>query len=285
MSTARDMVEMLRRHYLPEGRLPAGIFAPEIQAPGVHRRADLIWQGVTNASQDELIGHEIKVSRADVLVELEDPTKSDAWQRYCDRWWLVVLDPRLVDGLTIPPSWGVMAPPSGRRTRSMTVVVEAPRLKPVDKAPAYATIGKWLHWRMNEVSTQSRRYEQDADRLREINRRLQESEVRESPERALHERVVSEIVTKLGGAHSGDKVGSWESHVHVNDVVAALRDLGTIYAHGRDIGYEVDGTVRELRRILGRIDEKQVAELAGAVKRFTQPAGVGITDVRQDGAA
>jgi hypothetical protein len=111
-ANASAMIAMLRRHYIPDETRPSGIFAPEIQAPGSSgRRADLIWLGCTAAAGDELIGHEIKISRADLLNELADLSKSHSWQRYCDRWWLVVPHEALIHGLELPPSWGVMLPP------------------------------------------------------------------------------------------------------------------------------------------------------------------------------
>lgn len=93
-TTASAMLDMLRRHYLPDERRPAYLLAPEIQAPGrSSRRADLIALGMSAATNGALIGHEIKVTRADVQAELGDLTKSDPW--------------------------GIMLPPSGRRTRSV----------------------------------------------------------------------------------------------------------------------------------------------------------------------
>ncbi len=132
-TTEHSMVEMLRRHYVPDATKTAGVFAPEIQAPGpVQRRADLIWLGCTAAAGNRLVGHEVKVTRADVLSELADLTKSDPWQRYCDQWWLVIPHLSLIEGLELPESWGVVLPPSGRRTRSVTVHRKAPLLGPVE---------------------------------------------------------------------------------------------------------------------------------------------------------
>lgn len=73
-TTARDVLDMLRRHYLPEGKPPGGIFAPEIQSPDGGRRADLIWQGVTAGSGYRLIGHEIKVTRSARVPRAESRT-------------------------------------------------------------------------------------------------------------------------------------------------------------------------------------------------------------------
>jgi hypothetical protein len=271
VSTARDVIEMLRRHYLPEGRQPAGIFAPEIQAPTGLRRADLIWQGVTTAAGSELIGHEVKVSRQDLLVELADPAKADPWQRYCDRWWLVVSDPALIDGLTLPPSWGVMAPPSGRRTRSMTVLVEAPVLKPDDKALAYATIAKWLHWRHHNLDAQHRMTRAENDSLREANAKLRERVPLQSHAQEKIQQVVERIVRSLGGVTGSGQVGSWDRQVEVEDIVSAMRDLGTVYERARTVKFGVEAALGALRRATEAIRPEAIDDLAAAVEAIEKP--------------
>lgn len=165
--SADRMLEMLRNHYLPPYRDPAGIFAPEIGAPDGRRRADLIWQQVAGGRR-ELVGHEIKVSRADLKHELEQPEKCMSWKRYCDRWWLVVPDLSIVDGFTLPPDWGVMLPPSGRRTRTMTVWRAAAKLAPPTQDPALRTIAIWLWYRQRDAlgATQKVRIEYEAARMR-----------------------------------------------------------------------------------------------------------------------
>lgn len=55
-------------------------------------------------------GHEVKVSRSDLLTELKDPEKAEAWARHCHYWWLVVSDSSIVKLAEIPDSWGVMVP-------------------------------------------------------------------------------------------------------------------------------------------------------------------------------
>lgn len=74
-----------------------------------------------------LHGFEVKVSRSDWLAELRDPSKAEAWKRYCDRWWLVA--PRnVVDAVRgdLPDDWGLMCP-SGNGLR---VARQAPLLDP-----------------------------------------------------------------------------------------------------------------------------------------------------------
>lgn len=159
-ATSDEVLALLRRHYLPEGRPAGGLFAPEIQSPDGRRRADLLWVPTSMAGRrsDNIIGHEIKVSRSDVISELNDPTKADSWAQFCTRWWLVIPDPDLIAGLSIPDMWGVMAPPSGRRTRSMTIVREAPRLTPVgDMAEALTRITAFVVGRVETKVSEAQR--------------------------------------------------------------------------------------------------------------------------------
>lgn len=160
---AGEVLELLRAHYLPENRPPGVLFMPEIGSPDGRRRADLLVAPVSiaGARGGALIGHEIKVSRSDVLAELADPTKADPWMQFCTRWWLVVSDPALVEGLDIPEAWGIMAPPSGRRRRSMTILREAPELTPsANPYPALTRISAFIVSRV-EDKTRRHKYEME----------------------------------------------------------------------------------------------------------------------------
>ena len=241
--TERTMLDLLRRHYISDDRTPAWVFAPSIQAPGQSlRQADLICQGVTAATAGLLVGHEIKVSRADLLVELADLTKCDPWMRYCDFWYLVIPDAALLDELTIPPMWGVMTPPSGRRTRSMTIHQEPTLLRPQEQAPALRTIAAWQHWRLRDASASLAETASRLDRQNEIIRDLRMHSPVHDPRRE----VVAKILAGLGGYVHSDEVGEWSSRVAVDDVVAALKDLGSVY-HRRE---EAERTIRRLRESL-----------------------------------
>lgn len=262
-TTASEMCKLLHRHYLPDEAKPAGIFAPEIQAPGpTLRKADLIWLGCTAAAGSELVGHEIKVSRADILTELADLTKSDPWQRYCDRWWLVIPSPSLINDLVLPESWGVLTPPSGRRTRSMTVYRAAPALKPAEQSPALRTVAAWLHWRLrdqrNQVEGSRTRAEHAETALRELKTYM-------PPVRNPDRDIVARIVSALGGQH-GNGVGGWSQQVEVDDVVTALKDLGEVYARRdealRTLKYtrtELESARRGITRLLGEMDSDSAA--------------------------
>lgn len=253
--TARTMIEMLRRHYLPESKQPGGIFAPEIQAPGGSlRRADLIWQGVTAGSGHELIGHEVKVTRADLLAELADPTKSDAWMRYCDRWYLVVPSPRLIDGLDLPETWGVLTPPSGRRTRSATIAVRAPKLKPVEQSPAFLTLATWLHWRLHHEQTnhanEKRSHERDRAELQQL--RAMVPNTHAAKERSAEDALIKKIIDGIGW--DGEGLGSWRHELDVDDVVAALKDTSALRTAEQTIQSRMTYLRDEAKRLTGDLD-------------------------------
>ncbi|GAA1138670.1 hypothetical protein [Nocardioides aquiterrae] len=165
LTTAADLTAILRRHYLPAGRPAGGVFASEIGSPDGRRRADALWMPLTTSGGTGLIGHEIKVTRADVMVELQDPTKAEPWLQFCERWWLVIADPALVEGLEIPEAWGIMSPPSGRRTRSMTIVRPAPKLHPKNPAPGLQRLLAWSFYRQSTALGEA---ERDRDRYQRL---------------------------------------------------------------------------------------------------------------------
>lgn len=82
-----------------------------------------------------LHGHEVKVSRADWLTELRDPTKAEAIRRYMHHWWLVVPDASIVKAGELPDGWGLLAPDATGKLRAKK---SAPRLAP--EAPPLAFI-------------------------------------------------------------------------------------------------------------------------------------------------
>lgn len=178
--TASSMIEMLEKHYAPPpSKPPGGRLIKEIQAPHSLRRADALYLPTTTGDRGKIIGHEIKVSRSDVIAELRDPHKADTWLQYCHRWWLVVSDATFLNGLDIPPDWGVLTPPSCPGTRFMTVLQKAPVLRPSPghMASAWGTI--WARIAHGDTDTQYAltRAQNDA-RFSETKRREAEVELR-----------------------------------------------------------------------------------------------------------
>jgi hypothetical protein len=245
---ARHLVQMLRRHYQPENRLPAGIFAPEVGSPDGTRRADAIWMPTTVAGGSGLVGHEVKVSRADLLVELDDPTKADPWAQYCTRWWLVVLAPEMVDGLDIPVAWGVMAPPSGRRTRSMTVVREAPKLTPRDPAPGLARLAAWLLYRTHSAAVQAKSQRGHLERqVKSLQQQLYTAQLAGgSPSRRAQ--IVAEILRKVEARLGEENV--WHLNLDSDSVVAALVDHSATAEAATAVRRELRELVSRVRRVV-----------------------------------
>ena len=72
------------------------------------RYADAVAIGIWPSHGYAIHGFECKQSREDLKKELIDPTKADAIGKYCDYWWLVLSDKKLMDGFAIPEAWGVL---------------------------------------------------------------------------------------------------------------------------------------------------------------------------------
>jgi len=76
-------------------------------------------------------GFEVKVSRADWLSELRDPSKAEAWSRHCHYFWLVVSDKSIVQD-DLPEGWGLLV----RGKAGLRVVKKPVRRDVVPMPPA-----------------------------------------------------------------------------------------------------------------------------------------------------
>lgn len=256
--TASTMTELLRQHYNPDGRALSHLFMPEIGAPGGRRRADLLVAPVSIAGSaaNTLIGHEIKVTRSDVMAELADPTKADPWMRYCTRWYLVVADPSLIEGLTIPDLWGVMAPPSGRRTRSMTILREAPKLTPDgDMSPALSRLAAYMVNRLEHIVKRAE-YDRDSwkDRAERAEQREQELRLEgaggySSPHTKRINAIVN-LVEKSKHDYRGGMPYLMPDDATDHDIAEGILDLARSKAIARDMRQEIDRTIRDVERAL-----------------------------------
>lgn len=236
--TAKDMKELLRAHYLPEGKPEAGIFASEIGSPDGRRFADAIWQSTTRSGGLFFVGHEIKVSRADVAVELTDPTKAEPWMQYCDKWWLTVSDPALVDGFDIPEAWGVMSPPSGRRKRSMTIIKEAPLLKPVSKEPGLLRLLTWYANQQKEERRQLSIEQQTLEnRIRNLEYEVQNA--KNGSPMSWEERFVADVYAKFTQRMKDENIQKsyFGPDTDKDDFVNALIDMEKFRAQGRTLEF------------------------------------------------
>lgn len=131
-ATERDILDLLLAKYSTER--PGTIADRWVRAEHVRSTQD--WRITVRvadfiaidkyASSQAIHGHEVKVSRADWLTELRDPSKAEAIKRYCHYWWLVVPDASIVKEGELPEGWGLMVQTrAGLRAR-----IKAPRLNP-----------------------------------------------------------------------------------------------------------------------------------------------------------
>lgn len=281
--TATDILAMLRRHYLPEGRPPGGIFAPEIGSPCGKRRADLIWMPTTTGRGGAgLVGHEIKVTRSDVLTELADPTKADPWAQYCQRWFLVVADPAMVDRLDIPERWGILAPPSGRRTRTMTTLRPAPVLTPLEPAPGVTRVAAWLmfrdHDRIASLDSENRRLRGDLDAARQRATELATNGGgrRLSP----REEQIRTVVLEAERLVRGTGTFILDRELDARDVAAAVCDAARLRAATHTAAMDLQNRLRDFQRALDP-SRHLAGDLAAIVRdvEAAQSAAVAPVDV------
>lgn len=117
------IMERLRRHYInPADDFPGGIFLEEVGRNGQHgRRVDALYVGFTSASGRQLIGHEVKVSRADWRNELAKVGKADTWADDCHAWYVVAPE-GVVPVDELPDGWGLLDDGGRTKTRLRTVV-------------------------------------------------------------------------------------------------------------------------------------------------------------------
>ncbi|MEM9646179.1 MAG: hypothetical protein AAF989_14410, partial [Planctomycetota bacterium] len=121
---------------------------PEASTPS-GRRCDLVAFGIWRNTKNRIIGHEVKVSRADWQKELDSPEKSDAVIPFCHSWFIVA--PKgLIQLEELRASWGLLEMlPSG----SMKIRRQAEIQKDVKPLPP-RIIGEWMR-RIEQRTTSS----------------------------------------------------------------------------------------------------------------------------------
>ena len=97
---------------------------------GIARTADAVAMGLWPSRGLNFEGFELKVSRSDYLHELKQPEKAEEICQFCDKWWLVVSDEKIIQN-DLPDNWGLIAPRRGK----LVVIKQAPKLKckPLDR--------------------------------------------------------------------------------------------------------------------------------------------------------
>ena len=165
-----ELLARLQRHYIKPGELmPGGMFIPEATLDG--RRADALYVGFFASRGKFLVGHELKVSRADWLHELAQPEKAETWFRECHSWYLVAAHESIVQDGELPPGWGLMVPgPSKTRMRLLVKAEQRPDTSP-SWAGTHAIVQRVDSLRMDAIVAARKKAHQDADA--EIEKRVE----------------------------------------------------------------------------------------------------------------
>lgn len=145
------------------------------------RRADALALQTWPSKGIQLVGFEIKRSRQDLITELKQEGKANAFQKYCSAWWLVVHDSKICDGLEIPANWGILAPRRG----VLYQVRPAPKLEPEEWRISFAA----ALIRSGHESTVGR---SEAEIKKAVDTRLKAEVDRQVEMRVKHNRVSSE---------------------------------------------------------------------------------------------
>ncbi|OHU29048.1 hypothetical protein [Mycobacteroides chelonae] len=256
MGDTADLLAQLRRHYIKPGlQLPGGVFVPEVGwnpaggASGRDGGCDAIWVGFTSSSGRLLVGHELKVSRADWLNELNKPGKADPWADQCHAWYLVVNDPDIVHDGELPPGWGLMSP--GRSKTRMQIHVKAEIRR--DHQPSWLAV-RSIMARLDTLRAQA------------ISRALDDA--RRTANAEIDERVESRIKHELAQAANNGQL----AEVTRTRLRALEKALGHQIAWDDNVpGYFSQTTLGELAEI--REVLAQTRSVKAAVRRLLGAAG------------
>jgi len=123
--TTEDLRVMLQRRY-SRGRYALFEEVHDTTGYGHRRSCDAIVVDLWPSGDWEVHGFELKTSRADWLHELRDPDKADTFKSFCDRWWLVAANQKVVTVEELPEGWGYL----WARKDKLVVKRGAPKLEP-----------------------------------------------------------------------------------------------------------------------------------------------------------
>ncbi|HEC93357.1 MAG TPA: hypothetical protein ENI51_10255 [Candidatus Atribacteria bacterium] len=98
-----------------------------------NRWADAIVMSLWESRGLEIIGFEIKVSRTDWLRELKNPAKADPIYQYCDSWYLVLGDPKILRFGELPMGWGLMVPHTKNTLKTVVPAKRKENPKPINR--------------------------------------------------------------------------------------------------------------------------------------------------------
>lgn len=259
-----ELLARLQRHYIKPGApFPGGIFLPEVGWNGGNGAGgcDAIWVGFTSTSGRILVGHELKISRADWLNELNKPGKADPWADQCHEWWLVAADPSIVHDGELPAGWGLMVPGSSK-TRMQ--IKQRPDRKPSAHNPSWLAVRSIMArqdtLRANAIS--KAKQDARAEALKETPSVI-EAAVSARMSRVPDAQRLSEKLEKIEQALGGpvdfaDAKRSWRPHGTIS--LNELATIGTLCRESRNVSEAVEQltagyTIGNLRRAVESLED------------------------------
>lgn len=284
-SNTTALLALLKRHYIRPGRdLPGGVFLPEVGQNGswgAGSRCDAIYVGFTSSSGRLLVGHELKVSRADWLNELNKPGKADQWADECHEWWLVVPNPAIVHEGELPAGWGLMYP--GRSKTRMQVHTPAARKDPRTHQPSWdavrSIIARHDTLRAETIHEARAKATKDAEAtVTERVDRLVALQVRDQPDASELSARLKRIEDALGAPIDwSDRDTNLPMYGHVSlaqiaEMAGAVRELGSVQKAVLWFTQGWNDPVGQTRSALDRLDAAlRGMRAAGSAAEETPP--------------
>lgn len=116
-----------RYHY------PEWVFLSQVRSStgSADRIADGIAFNMYRSTGYEIVGFEIKVSRSDWLSELKQMSKSNEIMSYCDKWYLVIPDAKIVQDGELPKNWGLLVLKEGSLVQKVRPTPQKPEPMPL----------------------------------------------------------------------------------------------------------------------------------------------------------
>lgn len=119
-----ELMGLLRERY-PKDAYAFFTEVPDGTGGNCRRHCDALVMSLWPSRGLTLTGFELKVSRGDWIKELKTPAKAESIAKYCDFWYLVAGDEKIVQPGELPATWGLMAPVGGK----LKVKAEATKLE------------------------------------------------------------------------------------------------------------------------------------------------------------
>ena len=234
-SVASGLLDRLRRHYIkPSASLAGGVFVPEVglnDGRAKQRRCDAVYVGFTTTSGRLMVGHEIKISRADWRHELDQPDKAEVWASQCHAWYIVAPSTAVVPVDEVPDAWGLMVPDPRSKVR-MKIIRRAP-VKADDHEPSWL-VARSLLARLDTLQAGERSTfrREEAERARQqLAEQVHMAHGRQDPRLEKDRQLIDQLSEQLGvDLRAGEWHDSGASPEQVRAVLALIKDLNHLVA-------------------------------------------------------